>query len=387
MTLRMRTASTDKVDDADAATAEVLAQLDLKSLLKNSVGLVACHSEFTQTGVLKALCDRLPFDTVGCTTLASVTRGAYGYELLSVSVLTSDDIGFSAAVSGDIFADDIERPIEDMYRRAALALHGAPALALAYAPLVPGVGGSRIYNSLAGLCGRTPLFGTFSCENTMRFVKNRVIWNGEAFRDSLALVLMSGDVKPRFLVNGIPEKSVQKRNAVVTESDGCVIKKINDMTAVDYLTAKRLVDYSDFEAHGVVGPFLADYGDGTGPVTNALLSFTPQGYARCGCDMPVGVTISIGSLDYDGVIETARLGVEKLLAIGGKSALLMYSGISRNLLLGTNPDDVMKMLQDMLSRDVPYQFCYSGGEICPLENGAGEYVNHFHNFTFVACAF
>jgi len=87
------------------------------------------------------------------------------------------------------------------------------------------------------------------------------------------------------------------------------------------------------------------------------------------------------------VIETAKLAVGKLLDAGDMSSVLMYSGISRNVLLGANQDDVMKMLQGMLGRDTPYQFCYSGGEICPLENREGEYVNHLHHFTFTACAF
>ncbi|MDR3255392.1 MAG: FIST C-terminal domain-containing protein [Synergistaceae bacterium] len=386
--LKMLSAATDEIDDVEAAIAELLGQLDLEhDLLKNSIGIVSCHSEFIDSGVVRALCSALPFSTVGCTTLASTTRGSYGFEILSVAVLTSDDVAFSAVLSQPITSGNVEGRLTDAYGRACSALGGKPTFALAYLPLMTEIGASPVYRCLARLCGNTPLFGTFSCENTMRFLKNRVLWNGECFKDASALVLMSGNVNPRFFTAAIPKKMVQKQRAVITESDGCVIKKINDLTAVDYLVAKNLIDYSDFEAQGIVAPFLTDYHDGTGLVARTLYSFTSDGGAVCGSEIPAGATIAIASLDYSGVIETAKEVTLDLLRVEEKSGILMYSSIARNLVLGINPDDEMTSVLDLLGDDTPYAFCYSGGAICPVKTGDGGYLNHYHDFTFTACAF
>ena len=62
-------ATTREVDDVQAAVAEITAALDLeKNLLKNSLGVISCFSDFEETGVLKAICDSLPFDCIGSTT-------------------------------------------------------------------------------------------------------------------------------------------------------------------------------------------------------------------------------------------------------------------------------------------------------------------------------
>ena len=62
-------ATTREIDDAQAAVSELKSALDLeKNLLKNSLGIISCFSDFAETGVLKAICAALPFDCIGATT-------------------------------------------------------------------------------------------------------------------------------------------------------------------------------------------------------------------------------------------------------------------------------------------------------------------------------
>ena len=59
-------AYTTEVDDEDDAVAEILEQLDMGSnLLKHAVGIMTCHLDFMEGGIVKALCKALPFEVAG----------------------------------------------------------------------------------------------------------------------------------------------------------------------------------------------------------------------------------------------------------------------------------------------------------------------------------
>jgi len=95
--IRMLTAFTREIDDIDAAVAEILKPLDLqKQRLKNSVGILMFHPSFLETGVIKAVSEALPFDSIGCTTSYLAAPGAIADMMLTVTVLTSDDVAFKA---------------------------------------------------------------------------------------------------------------------------------------------------------------------------------------------------------------------------------------------------------------------------------------------------
>ena len=67
--IKALTATTRKIDDAQDAVNEALITLNLENnLLKNSLGIISCFSGFEETGVLKAICNAMPFDCIGSTT-------------------------------------------------------------------------------------------------------------------------------------------------------------------------------------------------------------------------------------------------------------------------------------------------------------------------------
>jgi hypothetical protein len=96
----MFTAYIEEIDDVEAAISEILAQLNLQNrLLKNSVGILHCYYEFLESGMVRGLCARLPFDVVGATTMS---LSAMGDMSLSVTVLTSGDIQFVTVISEEL---------------------------------------------------------------------------------------------------------------------------------------------------------------------------------------------------------------------------------------------------------------------------------------------
>jgi hypothetical protein len=383
----MLNASTAEIDDADAAVDAIRKQLNLPHALRsNSVGIIACHYEFINTGVVEAICRELPFPVVGCTTLGNAVRGDYGAEILSVSALTSDDVVFSTAMSAELDPGDVAGSISGAYQQALEGLGGDPALILAYAPMMLSLGAAPIMNAINRLGGGIPVFGTISCDSTSDFHESRVIYNGIAAANTLALVLLKGNVQPRFFVNTIPEASIQKLTAVVTDSEECLAKTVNDMPFLDYLESIGISRAGIVASTGSF-PIMVDYNDGSKPTGRGIYSTTPEGYALLGGEIPVGSTIAMANMDYRGMLETAGEAVKRAIAPGDVSALLMYPCLTRNLALGANSDDEMKKIAEILGDRYPYQICYSGGEFCPVATGDGKLLNRVHNFTYVICVF
>ena len=138
--LKMLCAYTEEIDEIDEAVEEILEQIDLKDLLPNSVGIVSCYREFIETGIVKALAERLPFDIAGATTLANGVPGRYGNMLLCLSVITADDARLSASMSEPMTIENYKGPIASAYDEAVSALGEPPKFLMPFLPLIPKVG-------------------------------------------------------------------------------------------------------------------------------------------------------------------------------------------------------------------------------------------------------
>ncbi|MDR2393850.1 MAG: hypothetical protein LBD93_06825 [Treponema sp.] len=74
--IKTMSAYTFEIDEVAIAVSEILAQLDVEhSLYAHSVGLMTCYEEFIETRVIKAISDALPFDVIGCSTMANASAG------------------------------------------------------------------------------------------------------------------------------------------------------------------------------------------------------------------------------------------------------------------------------------------------------------------------
>ncbi|MDR1025440.1 MAG: FIST C-terminal domain-containing protein [Treponema sp.] len=383
--VNMLSAISAQIDDPEAAAAEILEQLDIgRNLRTNSIGLVACNYEFIDAGALEVLEKALPFDIVGVTTLGNAARGHCGSDYLSISVLTSDDVRFSCAVTGEITEENLVEEISGGFKRAGESLGASPGFILTYLPIIGSLGAAAFFNEIKRLSGDTPVFGAFACDQTLKFHESRVIFNGKGYRKSLALVFMEGNIHPRFFVTSIPERDMQQQHALITESEGVILKKVNHMPLLDYLDTLGLTRDGGIDVLATI-PFIINYRDGSKPVAMGIYNITPEGHGRCVGEVPVNSTLSIGLLDYENIMDTAEATVSQFLGYRDINGILMYPCLTRNMMLGLNGADEMKKIISLLGDAAPYQICYAGGEICPTENADGKLVNRVHNFTFVAC--
>ena len=383
--MKMLNAYTFELDDPSVAVSEILAQLDLQNNQQtNSVGIITCSYDFIETGMVKEICDALPFDTVGCTTLTNACNTQSGTMLLCLSVLTSDDCNFSTAISQPI-QDDLHTIPEQVFSRAASALGEPSKLIFAFLPIIRAVGGELMLNALDEVSSGTPIFGTIACDyDTANYENSFTIHNGECTRDSMSVLLISGNVNPRFIVTVTSKQNLYKHQATITSSSGSVLNELNEMSAGEYFASIGIMHGKGVEAVVSV-PFFVDYKDGTTPVARAIYSINGSGAAMCSGAMPEGSTLSIGRMNVEDILLTAEQSLRSLLENEAIQGIFVFPCLGRNMVLGMDPLAETRKAQEIVGTTVPFHLAYSGGEICPVSRGLST-VNRFHNFTFIACA-
>lgn len=374
-------AYTFEIDDAAMAVSEILAQLDVEHrLCAHAVGLMTCYDEFIETGVTKAISDALPFNIIGCSTMANASAGELGEMLLCLTVLTSDEVLFSAGVTQSL-TEIQDAPLLAAYQAAREALPGEPAMMLLCGPVINQLGGELLVEKLDAISGGIPLFGTLGSNHRTDFIRSYTIFNGQSHNDTLAFALVYGPIHPSFFVTTIPGEKIQHQKAIITKAAGNILMEIDHMPVQAYLEHLGLMDAW---VTSVSFPFLIDYNDGTKPVLRSIYTFTPEGYAVCGGRMPIGTTLMLGDIDYADVVYTTGETVKQILQVPDRSCILMFSCLTRYVVLGPEPAAEMEQVRSSI-HDRAYHFCYSGGEICPVYNENGRLVNRFHNCTLIAC--
>ncbi|MDR3050894.1 MAG: FIST C-terminal domain-containing protein [Oscillospiraceae bacterium] len=385
----MRTlyAHTFEMDDFEVAIAEIHAQLDLANNQRaNTLGILACHKEFVRTGAAQAICKSLPFEVIGSVTTTQAVPGQEGDLILTLLVLTSDEERFSTALT-DTLNGPWAQSIEDGYKKAAAALPGAPALALILTPFMVQNSGDAYVDVLTRVSGGVPCFGTMSIDNSNTFADCFVLCGGEAYIDRMAIALVHGDIHPRFFLATISKEKILPQSALITSSDGHLLKEVNGRPVIEYFTKLNLVDASQTSYAMASLPFVVDYNDGTPPVSKVFISLDEEQHAICAGAMPEGSTLYLGVFDKQDVLLTTRTAVEQALAETNPSVMLIYSCIARSISLGGEVMVELETVQDALGTRCPFMMAYSGGEFCPTQVRGDKAINRFHNNSFILCAF
>jgi hypothetical protein len=385
--IKTLTASTEYIDDLDAAVRDIQDQLDCEhNLLTYSAGLMACHYEFALSGAIGAIGKALPFDTVGSITSAHGTTAGAGVLRLTIMVLTSDDVRFKSALSSSL-KNNPSKGIEEAYAQNAEPGE-KPALILAYAPFMVENSGDEYVRVLGRVSGGAPCFGTLAVDDTPDFHNCFMIHNGEYYADRMSLLFMYGNLKPRFLLATISKEKVLDRSALITAAEGHVLKEVNGKPVVDYFEEMGLTRASETAYALTSLPFMLDYGDGTPLVARVFIGLNEQRQAICAGAMPEGAALYMAMFDKDDVLLTTGRTIDAAFeAAGGGSGMLIYSCLSRSMTLGSDQFAETDVVTKKIAGRAPFMMAYSGGEICPTKTGADTAVNRFHNNTCIVCVF
>jgi hypothetical protein len=376
-------AKTTEVDDLKTAIEEIQSQLGQDSLLKNTIGIVACHYEFVLSGLLKGVCEALPFDVVGTISPSQSVADVSDSLLLTLMVMTSDDVEFVKVLTPSL-ESEAGKVIAESYQSAARA--EKPGLILTFAPFMLQNSGDEYVSVIAEASGGVPCFGTLAVDDTAEFTYCYMLCNGEHYRDKMAMILLYGNVHPKFFIANISDSKILEKTAVVTKSSGHVLMEVNERPVVEFFEDLGLTKASETQYAMSSLPFMIDYNDGTPKVSKIFIMLTPEKYALCAGAIPQGSTLYIASTDKDDVLLTTGKAVDVLLNdIQNSSALMVYSCISRSMTLGAEQFKEMELLRQKIGTKLPFMMACSGGEICPTQVSDNKAINRFHNNAFIAC--
>jgi hypothetical protein len=213
-----------------------------------------------------------------------------------------------------------------------------------------------------------------------------MIYRGEHYRDRMALILAYGPVNPRFYLATISKDRILNKAALITASEGHILKEVNGRPVVEYFESLGLTKASETSYAMTSLPFMLDYGDGTPPVSKVFIGLNENKYAICAGVMPEGSTLYIGVFDKGDVLFTTGETADEALSGKTPQGMLIYSCISRSMSLGSDLLAELNLVSQKAG-ETPFMMAYSGGELCPTRINKGTAVNRFHNNTFIVCTF
>jgi len=386
--LKCMSVYTHELDDYDLALAEIKEQLDKNApLLEQTVGIIMCHPEFITAGTMEHICNNLPFDTVGTTSASQAVNGEAGEMILTLFIMTSDDIRFKAGITDSLCGNIIDQ-IKPAYEKAAEGESGQPGLALIFPPiLIEKYSGDEYVRVWDKLIPETPLFGMLAIDDTLTFEESETIYNGMSAGDAMPFILCYGNINPRFFIGTIPENNLLPVRAEVTKSTGNYVYEINNMTP-----RKFFADAGIPESMLHFAPFMIDFlkredYDGV-PVIREHDSINEQGVSMFGGDVDEGAVISLLKIDAEAILPVFENVVKNVSKQPDVSGILLFSCVSRRMvLLGTGePFAEQKIALNILNDNVPFMMAYAGGEICPTSIKQGIPTNRFHDMSLVILA-
>jgi hypothetical protein len=380
----MMTAYTREIDDVPTAVAEIKSQLDLANLKTHTLGILVCYPDFVESGVVEALSTELPFPIIGMTAMASSNE--HGTEMygLSLTVLTSTLVSYTSVISGPLNKDNYIEETRKLYKEALSRLSNTSKLKsiIAFVPYLPDVSGHEMVQAIDAASGGVPIWGSVTTGVDMTYAGAATLLSGQAEQYGLALALIEGDFNPRFCVTTLPERNLRENRAIITDSEGCILRAINDTPILEYLASLGIIMKQELST---TIPILLYFSKNEKPVATGFFTVNDDGSLLCGTEVPVGTTIAVGTIDREGIIETTQEGLQKILEMDKEKeieGILILPCVTRYIMLSPAQNEEMELVSKALHDKNRYMLGYSGGEICPLPDEKGVLHNRFHNYTF-----
>lgn len=380
--IKMYTAHTSEIDEINEAIAEIKGQIDFTSLKKNSGGLIFCHVDFIASGVAAALCEELPFEVIGMTSMASAQEHGYSFFDLTLTVLTSDEVSFSFGMTDSINHDNYTDEIDRLYNSMRGCVEEDPAMILTFIPYIRDVAGYEVVTAMDESCHGIPLWGSSTSGTDFNYETVSTFCNGKSLSAGLAMMFLNGPIAPEFIVSSLPEHNIANNRAIITKSDRAVLREVNDMPVLDYLANIGLVINKE---NITATPLMLYYDDAEEPVALGFYTLFEDGSVLTGGEMPEGTSFSVGSIDTQGIFESAEDGLKQILQHKDRQVTLLLPCVTRYIMSAPDQEGELRLINEKLADGKPFMMGYSGGEICPMRGADGKYHNRFHNYTFCAC--
>jgi len=389
--IKMFSAFTEEIDDVDSAVSDILNQLDLKhSLMKNSVGILHCYHEFIDSGVVKALSEKLAFDIIGITVPYIRLPGKAGSMVLMLNILTSDDVDFITGISDPIETGggNLAQATEKLCSGISARLKNEkPPMLMAFGPFlhVSNINADEFIDNISRHFPDIPVFGAFSFSEEIDFSKCYMLYKGKSYDRSTGLIAFTGNVKPSFLTMAVPEKNIVGEMAVVTKSAGNILHAINGMSVEDYVISMGLIKEKGDLEKLYSTPIIGKLDDGS-TIVRVCIGGDGKGGAVMGGHVPEGAKIGFTMLELSDTISTSEEISKKTMEIFDGRNIIIYTCMARLEFLGANQREIeAETICGILGDSTSFYIAYAGGEIFPYRLPDGKFANHMQNFSIVIC--
>jgi len=378
---------TCELDSPEVALEEIKSQLSEKIELKaNTVGIIMCHTEFIEADILIHVAEGLPFEVIGLTTVGQAVNDIVDEMVLTVFVMTSDDVQFA---TGSVIMGDIATAAEALKNAAIEATPAGeiPGLILTFPPMTQDCPGDFYTATWSHIFPGVPAAGCMPATDNPGAAGSKVYYKGEISERLHAFVLCFGAVNPRFIIATLPDKDKHPRTGTVTRSQGPLVHEIDGQDAIDYMQKIGIIDETgESLGAGYAVPFMINHKDYDGvPVLRGLVSILnePRAAVFAG-SIDEGSSFTMLNMKPDDTLLTTEKELQKVADMNDVNGILAFSCAMRYVvLLSTDPTTEMASIQKLLS-DVPFMASYVGGELCPTSEHGGAYTNRFHNYSLVA---
>jgi hypothetical protein len=379
-----------ELEDADAAVAEINAGLEGFPLMEHTAGIIMCDPEYIDSGVYEAICAALPFPVAGTTTMTQAVEGETGLLMLTVFVLTGDDVFFAAAMTGEIAGDnDALAPTRASFDEAVRQLPSEPKLILAFPPLIAENAGDAYVEALTALCPGVPVFGTLAISDSLTFDNCSTLCCGAASLNKMAFIVVAGAVSPRFLISTVNDHNKTPYSGEITKSEKNIVREINGISTYEYFSDIGLAKDGRLDQGLQFVPILVDFNkrhdyDGV-PVVRAIVYLDENGDAVCRGYMYQNSIFTVINPSAADIMQSSEDLMEQIKAIPDRRATLIFSCVVRRMMFGAEPLLEAAMVEKSLRGGPPFMLAYAGGEICPTSASAAGVTNRFHNYSIIAC--
>ena len=391
---------TNEIDDLEEAASELFAQAEGFVFKRNTLGILFAEDESDYDGLYELLAEKWDFPIIGCTAMA-VLLGDIGYcgTGISIMLLTADDCDFSIGMTDELNSENFIEKISETYRELKSSLPGEVKLVLTYGAMSTGnrnVSGDELVHAIDIIAGGIPIYGGLASDG-LSFDKFRLFYNSKTSRTAQVLVLISGNIDPRFIcVNSIENRA--NFYYEVTKSHSNKVDRLGNETFVDALIHENLeVESTGIQGAYLLSPFVFTLKKPNGDsleVARTLMSLDRKtGAGNFIGGIPEGASLSIGIISQNDVQKSVKKAFDYILNELKSTepechTLLCNSCLARFLALASNTTAEAEAYTGSLPEGVSLMGMYADGEICPVKGDiSGLYYNMFHNFTFTILAF
>jgi len=376
---------TCEIDDFELAMTELNSQISEKiDLLDNTVGIIMCHLEFIESGILEHVCENLPFDVAGVTTASQATNEIAENLILTIFILTSDDVYFRTGMTGS-FDDDIYAPVKTAFEN--IDLPETPKLAMVFPPLPENHAGDTYVDAWERVIPGVPIFGTFATADTVDFTGGKVIYNGKNNDTCISYIFCYGNIEPRFIVGTFSEANAMPYHGEITKSNGIFVEEINNIKAYQYFEELGLAKDGEPNSLFTFVPFLIDQKnrrdyDGI-PILRELVTFNEDGAAIFRGNIDEYSTFKMLQGSFEDVILIAQEKLNEAIRLPDINGILTFSCIARRMMV-MQRDSLreLNIAREIVS-EIPFMMGYAGGEVCPTSVKNGIATNRYHDYSFI----